>query len=439
MTYRDTTILFVAFPDISNSFGAASPSTLSWVLNAYTIIFAALLVPAGKLADRFGHRRAFLLGSATFTVASLACGMAPDVHSLIAARIVQGIGAAIIVPASLALVMAAFPREKLPQVVAIWGAIGALSAALGPSLGAFVVDAFGWRWAFYLNLPIGLVTLVAGARRLRESADASVPIPSLAGVVLIALAAGTLSYGVVESDVVGWASTQTVVALVSGAALLALFVFHQRKTANPTLDLELFALCNFRWGNLAMFSFSLAFSAMFFGLILFLVNVWEWSILTAGLALTPGPLLAAIAAPRFGRLAGKIGQRSLVITGGVVFAVSGLYRLASLGPDADYLTTVGVSLVLDAVAIALVFPQVTSAAAQALPANRRGVGGGVTQAVRQFGGSFGVALTVALLGTTGAAYNLTAEGFHTLWWLLVGVGAATALFALPLRTPRANA
>ena len=166
-TYLDTTILFVAFPDITASFGDSSASTLSWVLNAYTIVFAALLVPAGKLGDRLGHKRAFLVGSGTFTAASLACGAAPSVELLIAARVFQGAGSAILVPASLALVMAAFPREKLPQVVAIWGAIGAASAALGPSLGALIVDTWGWRWAFFINLPIGILTLVAGRSRLR--------------------------------------------------------------------------------------------------------------------------------------------------------------------------------------------------------------------------------------------------------------------------------
>ncbi|MCH9675299.1 MAG: DHA2 family efflux MFS transporter permease subunit [Gammaproteobacteria bacterium] len=436
VTYLDTTILFVAFPDITSSFGESPPSSLSWVLNAYTIIFAALLVPAGKLADRLGHRRAFLVGSFTFTVASMACGLAPSVESLVAARILQGTGAAILVPASLALVIAAFSREKLPRVVAIWGAIGAFSAALGPSLGALVVDGFGWRWAFFLNLPFGIITLVAGVRYLRESRDPAVPIPSVLGVVLIALAAGSLAYGVVESDAVGWGSAQTVVMLGVGLLLLGAFVAHQRWTKSPTLDLELFALANFRWGNLAMFSFSLAFSAMFFGLILFLVNVWGWSIIEAGLAVTPGPLLAAFLAPRFGKLAGQIGQRPLIIAGGLAFAASALYRMAILTTEVNYVMGIAIPLAVDAVAIALVFPQVTSVAVQALPANRTGVGGAVTQAVRQFGGSFGVALTIALIGSTTATMHLGA-GFEHLWWLLVAAGLATAAFALPLR-PRTS-
>lgn len=435
-TYLDTTILLVAFSDITKTFGESSTSTLSWVLNGYTITFAALLVPAGKLADRLGHRRAFLTGSAVFTISSIACGFAPNAALLIVLRIFQGAGSAILVPASLALVMAAFPRDRLPQVVAIWGAIGALSAALGPSLGALIIEALGWRWVFFLNLPIGLVTITAGRRFLTESRDPTVRLPSPVGVILIGLAAGALTYGVVESDVVGFGSTQTAVVLAIGAALLATFIVHQRSTDSPTLDLELFALRNFRWGNLAMFSFSTAFSAMFFGLILFLVNVWDWSILKAGLAIAPGPLIAAMLAPRLGKLAGQIGQRPLIIVGGLLFAASGLYRLLFLSADVDYLVDFAVPLAFVALAIPLVFPQTTSAAAQALPTNRIGVGGAATQAVRQFGGSFGVAVTIALLGSAVETEDLLV-GFDRIWWFLIAGGLLTTVCALPLQTKRA--
>ena len=432
-TYLDTTILFVAFPGITESFSNSSPSLLSWVLNAYTIVFAALLVPAGKLADRLGQRRAFLTGSAIFSVASLACGLAPTATLLIAARVFQGAGAAILVPASLALVMAAFPRDKLPQVIAIWGAIGALSAALGPSLGAVIIDSFGWRWAFFINLPIGVVTIVAGLRFLTETRDSSVRIPSFVGVALLVVAMGTLLYGLVESDTVGWRSAQTVVTLIIGVTLMGVFVAHQRTTESPTLDPELFELRNFRWGNLAMLSFNVGFTAMFFGLILFLVEVWGWSILKAGLGVAPGPAIAAYFAARFGKLAGQIGQRPLVILGGLVAAASGLYRVLLLDADVEYLVDFGVPLLLSAVSIGLVFPQVTSVAVQAVPANRVGVGGATTQAVRQFGGSLGVALTIALLGSATGTLELVSR-FDRIWWLVVLGGVATALCALPLRT-----
>lgn len=252
------------------------------------------------------------------------------------------------------------------------------------------------------------------------------------------MAAGALLYGVVESNTVGWASAQTLGVLAVGFVLLGVFVPHQHRTDSPTLDLELFALGNFRWGNLAMFSFSMSFVAMFFGLILFLVDVWQWSILEAGLGVAPGPALAAVLAARFGKLAGQIGQRPLVLAGGVVAAVSGLYRVVFLTAEVDYLVDFGIPLVLSAVAIGLVFPQATSVAAQALPANRIGVGGATTQAIRQFGGSLGVALTIALLGTVTAKTDLVA-GFNRIWWLVFAGGIITTLFAIPLRTAAADA
>ena len=171
---------------------------LSWVLNAYTITFAALLIPAGKLADRVGPKRALLVGALIFTAASMACGLSPSIEILIFARIIQGLGAAVLVPSSLALVLAAYPREKLPQVVAIWGAMGAFSAALGPSVGGVIVNGLGWRWIFFMNLPIGVVTLSLGPKYLRESRNADVRIPSLTGVALVAVAAGAISFAIVN-------------------------------------------------------------------------------------------------------------------------------------------------------------------------------------------------------------------------------------------------
>ena len=164
--FLDTTILFVAFPAIRADFSEVSPSTLSWVLNAYTIVFAALLIPAGRLADRIGRRRTFLAAAVLFTVASMLCGLAPTAGLLVAARILQAVGAAALVPSSLALVLQTFPRSKIPVAVAIWGAVGAVAGAAGPTLGAFVVESFGWRWAFFINLPVGIVSYFVGRRVL---------------------------------------------------------------------------------------------------------------------------------------------------------------------------------------------------------------------------------------------------------------------------------
>ncbi len=435
--FLDTTVLFVAFPDIVSSFPDVAPAQLSWVLNAYTIVFAALLVPVGRLADRVGHKRAFLTGSAVFTVASVACGLAPSSELLIVFRIAQAVGAAALLPSSLALVLRAFPPRKIPFAVAIWGATGAVAGAIGPTLGAALVEYGGWRWVFFANIPIGIVTVVVGRRVLHESSDPDAVVPAPLGVILIALAAALVSLGVVESETWGWDDPRTIGSIAAGILLLGAFVAHQRRTSAPAVDLELFSIGNFSWGNAATVVFSIAFTAMFFSSILFLTQVWQYSTLKAGLAIAPGPLMVAVLAPFLGALAGRIGQRPMLITGGLLFAIGGLLRLALLEAESDYVFDWLPSLLFTGLGIGLCLPQLSSVVAQALPPNRLGVGGGVNQAVRQFGGTLGVALTIALVATpTSIADALT--NFDLVWWLLVVGGVVTAALALPLRTGRST-
>lgn len=436
-TFLDTTILYVAFPDIATTFTDTGAAELSWVLNAYTIVFAALLIPAGKIADRIGHRRVFLTGSALFTIASMACGLAPTAELLIAFRIVQAAGAAALIPASLALVMHAFTHDQLPRAVAIWGAAGAVAGALGPTLGAAIVETLGWRWAFFINLPVGLYTVVAGRSALHESSDPNTRVPAALGVVLVAATAGLLSYAVVSTEEIGWLSVRVVGLFLAGGLTVAAFVVHQRRTTAPVLDLELFTINNFRWANLAMVVFGTAFSALFLGSILFLTRVWDWSILQAGFGVAPGPIIVGLVAPRTGSLAGRIGQRPILLVGGALYASSGAYRLIMLGPESDYLRDYLPSMVLSGIGVGFVFPQLSSVVAQALPPNRRGVGGAALQAGRQIGGTFGVALTIAFLGAA-TGISETMSPFDQIWWLIVIGGLATSALVLPLLTPAAT-
>ncbi|MGH9210447.1 MAG: DHA2 family efflux MFS transporter permease subunit [Acidimicrobiales bacterium] len=432
-TFLDTTALFVAFGDIAATFDSVSTAELSWVLNAYTIAIAALLVPAGKVADRFGHKRAFLAGSVLFTTASLACAAAPTAGVLVAFRVLQAAGAAALIPSSFALVLRAFPRDKLPVAVALWGATGALAGALGPTLAASLIELASWRWIFLLNLPVGVVTVGLGLRTLDESRDPASRIPAAFGIATIAATGALGSFGVVQSDTWGWGDLRTVASLSAAMALLALFVAHQRRTDAPVLDLELFSVRNFRWANAAMAAFGLAFAAMFFGSILFLTDVWQWSTLKAGFGVSPGPLLVAVLAPTFGRLAGRIGQRPLLVVGGLAFACGGLWRVLALGAQADYATDYLPSILFTGLGVALCFPQLSSTVGQALPPNRLGVGGAASQAIRQFGGTLGVALTIAMIGRPSTLAAALA-GFERVWWLLVAGGLATSLLSLALET-----
>lgn len=432
-TFLDTTILFVAFPSISATFGGTSESTMSWVLNGYTIAFAALLIPAGKVADRVGHRRMFLIGSSLFTVASMACGLAPVAPLLIAFRVLQAAGGALLIPASLALVMHAFSHEQLPRAVALWGISGAVAGALGPTLGAGIVESLGWRWAFFINLPVGIYTVVVGRRVLRESSDPDTSIPAPVGVVLVAAAAALLSYAVVGTDDVGWLGTRTVLLLAFGTVALIAFVVHQRSTAAPVLDLELFRIRNYAWINAAALVFGCIFSALFLGSILFLTRVWGWSVLRAGFGVAPGPVFVGLVTPRIGRLAGKVGQRPILLVGGVLFALCGVYRWLMAGLESNYFVDFFPSVALSGVAVGCIVPQLSSVAAQALPQNRRGVGGAALQAGRQFGGTFGVSLTVALLASRQDPAGALAA-FDRIWWVIVVGGVVTSLLVLPTRT-----
>jgi len=436
VTFLDTTVLFVAFPAIGRTFSSAGPAELSWVLNAYTITFAALLVPAGKLADRLGHKRIFLLGMVLFTVASAACAAAPSVEVLIAFRIVQAVGAAAIIPASLALVMRAFPRDRLPAAVAIWGAMGAVAGAIGPTLGALLVEGPGWRWVFLVNVPVGLATVVFGSRLLHESRDSETRIPAVLGVILVAASAALISLGVVQSDSWGWGSVNTVAAISAGLVLFGLFVVHQRRTSAPALDLSLFTIRNYAWANGATMAFGVAFTAMFFGSYLLLTELWGWSVLEAGLGISPGPILVGILAPGFGRLAGRIGQRPLLVAGGLAFAAGGVWRLVAIGTTPAYLTAYLPAMLLTGLGVALTLPQLSSVTAQALPPNRLGVGGAANQAIRQLGGTFGVAFTIALLAGAGvgASGQSLLHAFDKVAWLLIAGGLLTSLLVLPLRT-----
>ena len=368
-TFLDTTVLYVAFPDITASFSDASAAQLSWVLNAYTIVFAALLIPAGKIADRVGHRRVFLIGSALFTAASMACGLAPTVEVLIAFRVLQAAGAAALIPSSLALVMHAFAHDQLPRAVAIWGAAGAAAGALGPTLGAALIEG--------LRVAIGVLPQSARRHLHDRRRDAARPrivgtrharCRRSSGVALVATAAALLSYGLIVTEDDGWLGTKTLSFVAAGVVTLALFIAHQSRTDAPALDLDLFKARNFSWGNLTMLVFGIAFSAMFFSSILFLTQVWHWSILKAGLGVAPGPAIVAFVAPRMGKLGRADRAAADPHRRRTDLRAAGLYRLTMLGPDANYFVDYFPSMIFSGLGVACVFPQLSSLVAQAMPA-----------------------------------------------------------------------
>jgi EmrB/QacA subfamily drug resistance transporter len=430
--FLDTTILFVAFPSIREQFSSTAPSSLSWILNAYTIVFAALLIPAGRLADRVGRRRTFLTAAVLFTIASMLCGIAPTVTVLIGARILQAVGAAALVPASMALVLQTFPRHKIPVAIAIWGSVGAIAGAAGPTLGALVIENLGWRWAFYINLPVGIISYFLGRRVLpewREPNPGRLPDPM--GVVVLASGLALAAYGIVQTDEWGWGSLQFAVCELVAAALVAVFVRRCAKVSNPVLDLTLFESRSFRWANAAMMIFAIGFSAMFLGGVLFLTGVWHYSILRAGMAASVGPLIVAATAPFFGKLAARVGQRRLLIPGGLVWGLGGALLITNVTVNPHYVSNYLPSVILSGLGVALCLPQLSSAAVQGLPPQRFGSGSAVSQSVRNLGGTLGVAAAVAFTANLTPATAL--DSFHHVWWLLAisGVGVSVLSTRLP--------
>ncbi len=415
MASLDLSIVNVAFPDIEASYPDASSASLSWILTAYSIVFGALLVVGGRTGDRLGRKRVFQGGIVVFLLGSFLCGIAPNVLTLVAARALQGIGAAFLVPASVALLIAAYPPERRMQIVAQWGGIGALAVATGPSLGAAIVSAGGWRWAFFVNIPVGLFVLIAGRRVLTESPkDESAGTPDYLGVILMSLSLAALVLAVSEGSTWGWTDGRILSALAVMFVGGAVFVHRTRHHDDPVIDPTLFHSRSFVLANSATVVYAAGFFAMLLGNILFLTGVWGYSIMTAGLAVTPGPFVVAIIAGPAGKLAARIGFRPVLLFGATSFALGLGSYIVLVGPTANYVSTWLPGTLLVGVGVGFTFPVLSAGAVSSLPPARFAVGSAVNQTARQIGGALGIAVLVALIGSQRQLAD-PIDGFKQLW------------------------
>jgi EmrB/QacA subfamily drug resistance transporter len=431
MASLDLFIVNIAFPAIERDFGGTSLASLSWILNAYAIVFAALLVPAGRWADRAGRKRGFLYGLALFTIASTASAAAPTLEVLVGARVLQAAGAALMVPTSLGLLIPEFPAERRAAVVALWAAAGGVAAAAGPPLGGVLVEA-SWRWVFLINVPIGVVALIAGARSLREIKDPSGERPDVLGAVALALGIGALTGGIVKGPDWGWGSGEVVALFAAAVALVIVVVSRSRSHPAPVVEPELVRIRSTAFANLAAMLFFAGFGAMLLGSVLFLTSVWGESTLSAGLMVAPGPLMAAIFSVPAGLLGERFGARLVGAAGAAIITVSSIWFVSVMGAEPDYAGTFLAPFLLGGMGVGLSIPSITGVATAALPPTRFATGTALVGMSRQIGAALGVAVLVAIVGTPAPEDAVAAFGHG---WLFVSGAMGAAGLSMLLTGP----
>jgi EmrB/QacA subfamily drug resistance transporter len=429
MAQLDLFIVNVALPAIGRSFGGADLSGLSWVLNAYAVVFAALLVPAGRLADHFGRRRFLLTGVAIFTLASAAGAAAPSLGVLIAARAVQAAGAAMIVPTSLGLLYPAFARRQHATVVGIWAGVAAVAGSSGPPVGGLLVGA-SWRWIFLINVPIGVVTLVAGRRVLPEvRADHGARLPDGRSAVLLLAAVTLLILATVQGPVWGWTAPRTAALVAAAAVAIGLTVSRTLRHPHALIERTLFASRDFTFATIALFAFFIGFAVFLLSIVLFLQGQWHYGPVRAGLAITPGPATAALFAVSAGRISARLGRTWPAVAGASLMAVAAVCWIAMAPAHPAYVTGLLPGMLVSGASAGLTQAPLFAAAGTLAP-SRATTGSAVLNMSRQVGSAVGVALVVVLLGT---APVHTLGDFHRAWAAEAGAGVLAALAAAAAR------
>lgn len=426
MVLLDSTIVGAALPDMQQRLHTQL-SGLQWIVDAYVLLVAMLLLSGGVFADRFGRKRVFLAGVATFTVASVLCSVAPSIGWLITGRVMQGIGAAALSPASLALLAAAYPvAQERVQAIGLWAGFSGIGLAAGPLAGGILVDAFGWPAIFLVNVPVGAVLLLAGLRILGESRNPNAPAIDIPGTVLSVLGVGALTFGLIEGGSRGWTSPVILGSFAAAVVILAVFVFVEGRGSTPMLPLRLFRQRLFTVSNTAMVvvGFALMGSAFFFSQ--FFVYVQGSSILRAGLQTLPASLAMVIVSPYAGRFAAKYGFR-IVVTIGMALAGLGLLTLGFAHADTAY-GNVWWRLAIVGIGFALTMSPLTGAAIAAVSPQEGGLASGISSTTRQIGAVLGVAVLGAIVRTRESGGASFEAGLNSAFVAAGAVTLASAVF-----------
>ncbi len=435
MIMLDNTVVNVALPAIQRDLGIGV-SELEWVVTGYALSFAVLMLTGGKLADMFGRRRVFMIGLAIFTVSSLFCGLAGTADLLIGARVVQGLGAAFMMPATLSIITATFPPKERGAALGIWAGVSAMALAIGPLVGGLITEHISWNWVFYINVPVGVLGLVAARLVIRESKDTSheqrLDVP---GLVTSGLALFALVFALIEANSYGWTSA-TILGLFGLAAVSAVaFVFLELRQRLPMFDMALFRNPTFVGANTVALLVSLAMFGVFFFISLYMQNVLGYSAVRAGASFLPMTLLIILVAPIAGKASDRLGSRWLM-AGGMTLVGLSLLLFAQLQVDSSYWTLLP-AMVTGGVGMALTMTPMTAAAMSSVPVDKAGVGSGMLNTFRQVGGSLGIAVMGAILAA-GSSSSLAGgstpveafvSGLHRALYTAAAIAFAAALTA----------
>jgi len=426
----DLFIVNIAFPEIRQTFGAADFGAMSWILNAYTLVFAAFMNPAGRLGDRYGHRRIFLSGLVVFMLGSAACGLSGSFVALVAARAVQALGAAMLMPSSLALLLAAVPASRRAAAVSTWSGVAAMAAALGPPVGGLLVE-LSWRWIFFVNVPVGLLALVAGVLVLAKTPGTGSGIPDLFGALSLVLGVGALVWALIELPVTGWHAPTVLLATIGAGCAMALAVWRSLRHPSPAVDLAAVRILPMWSSCLALLMFSAAHGAMLLGGVMLLTTVWGMPPAVAGLCLAPGPIVVVVVSLTLaGRLIDKLGIAVVAAIGAAFYVVGIAIWLCTVGLVPDYFTDYLPAQLFTGAGVGLVMPSLSAVSGVALPSYRWGAGSAVTNTARQLGMVLGTT-ALTMLYQPGIDLAAVRRG-----WAFVAVaagGAALIAAVLALR------
>jgi EmrB/QacA subfamily drug resistance transporter len=440
MLMLDNTVMNVALPTIQRDLGS-SLSGLEWTINGYTLAIAVLLVTGGRLGDIFGRRRMFLIGVTLFALSSMSAGLAADTGMLIGSRVVQGIGAALMMPATLSIVTHAFPPEERGRALGTWAGISALALAIGPVLGGFLTEHVSWRAIFYINVPVAIGAVIATIFAVRESRDETVGREvDYLGVATVTGALTALVLALIEGNSWGWGSPGIIALLAGSAVLMTAFVLIEFRVRAPVVEFPLFASRNFVGTNLVALIVTFAMLGQFFFMALYMQNILGYSALEAGVRFLPATLMIVVVAPLAGRLTDRIGSR-WPIAAGLSLVAASLYWLTTIDVATTY-ADIWPSFVLMGLGMALVMSPMTTAAMNAVATAKAGIASGILSMSRMVGGTLGVAVLGAIfqgqvgaeVGAAGTSPAAFVDAFASAMWVATGVVAAGALLTIVLIT-----